>query len=148
MPQFDIILYFAMCIHVIIYISILYFIISVFVMPHFWEMYNYRYVKKETNEFYNNLYKEFSNNMVEFLNTDIKLFSRSTDFNYSRLKMKCILSEFYYFFTNFLRIINYKPLINKICSKRRLKRKLKHKFTKKILKFKKVNILKLSKKRK
>lgn len=49
MPQFDIYIYFTFFITFLVYSSILYFIISVFFVPFFWNIYYFRYLKKENN---------------------------------------------------------------------------------------------------
>jgi len=53
MPQFDTILYFTFFITFIIYITIIYLLISLFVIPFFWNIYYFRYLKKENNSFFN-----------------------------------------------------------------------------------------------
>jgi hypothetical protein len=51
MPQFDIIIYFNFFILLITYISSLYLIISLFVIPNFWEIIYVRFLKKEQNNY-------------------------------------------------------------------------------------------------
>jgi hypothetical protein len=61
MPQFDILLYFPMFITFIIYMFLLYTILSLYIIPFFWNIYYFRYLKKETNYYYKLLNKIFLN---------------------------------------------------------------------------------------
>ena len=56
MPQFDIFIYLTFFFTFLIYSSIIYFIISIFFIPFFWNIYYFRYLKKENN------------NLITFLN--------------------------------------------------------------------------------
>nr|BDB10232.1 hypothetical protein [Actinophrys sol] len=51
MPQFDFVVYFTYFFTFFSYILILYFCISLFIMPYFWSIINLRYIKKEINKF-------------------------------------------------------------------------------------------------
>jgi len=49
MPQFDTFIYLTFFFTFLIYSFILYFIISLFFVPFFWNIYYFRYLKKENN---------------------------------------------------------------------------------------------------
>jgi hypothetical protein len=52
MPQFDLFLYFPFFFIFITYFFILYLVFSIFFIPMFWNIYYFRYIKKENNFFY------------------------------------------------------------------------------------------------
>jgi len=56
MPQFDTIIYLTFFITFLSYSIIIYFIISLFFIPFFWNSYYFRYLKKENNNFLGCLY--------------------------------------------------------------------------------------------
>jgi hypothetical protein len=65
MPQFDFILYFTMFVIFILYSFILYIIISVFFIPFFWNIFYFRFLKKNYNNFLNFLYFTFNKKLVD-----------------------------------------------------------------------------------
>ena len=79
MPQFDFVLYFPMFIIFIIYSFILYIILSLFFIPFFWNIFYFRYLKKNYNKFLNYIYDFFLENLVEKSNNSILLFNNLLD---------------------------------------------------------------------
>lgn len=51
MPQFDTIIYLTFFVTFLSYSIMIYFIISLFFIPFFWNIYYFRYLKKENNFF-------------------------------------------------------------------------------------------------
>lgn len=65
MPQFDIYLYYFFFIIFILYFSIFYLFLSLFILPIFWNNYNFRYLKNKVNFFKFYLFKLILLNIKE-----------------------------------------------------------------------------------
>ena len=65
MPQFDTIVYLTFFITFLSYSIIIYSIISLFFVPLFWNIYYFRYLKKENNSLFSFLFFE---NLTKFKN--------------------------------------------------------------------------------
>ena len=90
MPQFDIIIYFTYYFTFISYILVLYFFITLFIMPFFRNIFNIRYIKKEINSLLNlilffcfNFFKKelnLINNKIYYLFKYFKKINMNTNF--------------------------------------------------------------------
>lgn len=68
MPQFDIILYLTYFINFVFYLFILYLMLTLFLIPFFWNIYYFRYIKKEINSFlFDIFFKKLKNFRFLFL---------------------------------------------------------------------------------
>lgn len=81
MPQFDTIIYLTFFITFFSYSCILYFLISIFIIPFFWNIYYFRFLKKEYNNFFNFLFLKLkflffnSNNNFILVTNNISILS-------------------------------------------------------------------------
>lgn len=110
MPQFDTFLYITYFFTFIIYITLLYLLISLFIIPFFWNIYYFRYLKKEYNKFYTFLFN---------LNKEIILFETKDLIN----KSNSLFSTF----SNNLKTLNYVVMYVYICKLLKLLSKIKTK---------------------
>lgn len=110
MPQFDTLLYFNYFFIFILYISLLYLIISLFIIPFFWNIYYFRYLKKEHNKFYTYLFN---------LNKEMILFETKDLINKS--------TSLFSISSNNLKTLNYTIIYVYICKLLKLLSKLKTK---------------------
>lgn len=90
MPQFDTIIYLTFFFTFLSYSLIIYFIVSLFFVPFFWNIYYFRYLKKENNF------------LIIFL-SNIKLLQFKNIF----LNYNFKLQKFLKFFINFPKLNNF-----------------------------------------
>lgn len=102
MPQFDIFIYFTFFITFLIYSSIIYFIISVFFVPFFWNIYYFRYLKKENN------------NLLTFLNFTLLQKFKTIVLNYNIKLEIFVISKIIKKTFNKLNIVLFFIFINKL----------------------------------
>lgn len=110
MPQFDIIVYFTFFITFLTYSFILYILFSIFIIPFFWNIYYFRYLKKENNNLLAYIYhlnKLYLNHMFMF-NT-IGIFKR---FEVNASISNKILIKFFVKFNLFYKIFSYNYISN------------------------------------
>ena len=98
MPQFDTIIYLTFFITFLSYSVIIYFIISLFFVPLFWNIYYFRYLKKENNSFFNFIYFK---NLQQFKNLLIN-YNLKSQLSLNILKFSKISSSLFFIFLNSL----------------------------------------------
>jgi hypothetical protein len=67
MPQFDILIYFTIFIMFLTYSYIIYSIISLFIIPFFWNIFYFRYLKKSYNKFFEYLFFNYTDECLTIL---------------------------------------------------------------------------------
>jgi hypothetical protein len=102
MPQFDTIIYLTFFITFLSYSVIIYFIISLFFVPLFWNIYYFRYLKKENNSFFSFIYfknlQQFKNLIINYnLKSQLSLKNSLNIFKFSKIS-----SSLFFIFVNLL----------------------------------------------
>jgi hypothetical protein len=104
MPQFDIFIYLTIFIIFFNFSCILYIIISLFVIPFFWNIFYLRYLKKINNKFFEYLFINYKKNLY---NKNFKKVNRYISLSISlskKNKMSKRLIAYKIYFINVIRL--------------------------------------------